>query len=119
MLSVDIKNVTALLYRGYAYEQLNKLPMAMTDYNKVITLDSKNAEAYYKRGNIYYTQKKYDKALEDLTNSVNYKPSPDAFYIRGLVYENTNMKTEACADFKSAAKLGHKEANKIVDKYCY
>jgi len=91
----------------------------MFDYNKILLLDSKNAEAYYKRGNIYYNQKKYDQALEDLSNSINIKSSADAYYIRGLVYENTNKIPEACLDFKAAAALGHKEANKIVDKYCY
>ncbi len=42
---------------------------AISDFNKVIEIDPKNAWAYYNRGRAYYLKNEYDRSWEDINKA--------------------------------------------------
>lgn len=55
--------------------------------NEALKKDVKNEEFLIERSNIYVDTKHYQKAIDDLTNALNSKPTdPRILYKRGLAY---------------------------------
>ncbi len=56
--------------------------------------------AYYNRGSVYYDQKQYAKAIEDLTKAIELNPEfASGYYNRGAVYKNIGENALAQADW--------------------
>jgi len=84
--------------------------------NAIRITTSKNLDytnAYYNRGNLYYEQKKYDKALADYTVTIDYYQAAkdidydysDAYYNRGLCYFNKNQYDQAIIEYQNAINI--------------
>ena len=55
--------------------------------NEALKRDSKNEQFLIQRSNIYVDTKHYQKAINDLANALNSKPTdPRILYKRGLAY---------------------------------
>ena len=52
-------------YRAAWYQDCNNNTLAIQDYCKIIDLDSLSADAYLRRGQIYFNEKKYKSAIFD------------------------------------------------------
>ncbi len=75
----------------------------MSDYDKVIELDSHNALTYYNRAIIKSVQKDWKGALEDYTNVLYYNPENlYTLYNRGLVKIELKDYKGAISDFNNA-----------------
>ncbi|MGE3467255.1 MAG: tetratricopeptide repeat protein, partial [Pyrinomonadaceae bacterium] len=57
-----------------AHTELRNYEQAMADYNKAIQLDPKDAEAYYRRGNLQSTLRKFGLAATDFTSALRLDP---------------------------------------------
>ena len=65
---------------------------------------------YYNRGCAYADKGNYDKAIADLTETIQMNPQlAEAYYNRGLAYSRKGEKTKAEEDSAHARKLGYKE----------
>jgi uncharacterized caspase-like protein len=66
-----------------------------------------SAEAYYNRGNDYYSEGEYDKALSDFNQTIRLDPKYAAAYVnRGFIYNMIKDEYDkAIADFSEAIKL--------------
>ncbi|MBX9941484.1 MAG: tetratricopeptide repeat protein [Candidatus Obscuribacterales bacterium] len=73
-LSIPDKNKSRQAYilyqRGESLARLGRLDEALKDYNNCINLNSRLADAYHMRANVYTMQKKYDLALADLAKVI-------------------------------------------------
>ena len=70
-----------------------------------------NAEEYFKRGDNYFSQRNFDKAIEDFSETIKLEhDNPFAYYQRGLSYTNKKEFDLAIADFDAAIKI---EPNKF------
>ena len=93
--------------------------MSEEDFDKVIALNPKDADALYNRG---LTKLKLDDAIGAITDcnrSVDLAPKDgEALFNRGLSKFNTGDRVGACDDWKKAALKGHSEATKKVALIC-
>jgi len=106
-------------YYSWAYSNRGDLYFAKEDYNKiiedfnqVIQLNPKDAEAYYNRGvahyknNVYYKKDEYDEAIADFSQAIKLKQDyANAYYNRGKSYYHKGDYNKAIADFTQAICL--------------
>ena len=73
--------------RGNAYARHGILPQAISDYNKAIEINPKDALAYYNRGAAYAKQGNLLQAISDYNKAVEINPNfANAYYNRGVAY---------------------------------
>lgn len=120
------------------YDQL--FAMAVTDHDKAVELDPKNAEVYFGRGQSYYFRAAYveiplgsaeisasskareyfDLALADFTKAAELDPEYYlAFDMKGIIHMSVNNYDQAIEDFTQLMKLkaGYGRS-RLADVYC-
>ncbi|MCC5917792.1 MAG: tetratricopeptide repeat protein [Cryomorphaceae bacterium] len=101
------------------FEQFDQLDAAVMDLTKVIQIDSSDWKAYQNRGYYYYLNEQYDKALSDINMSIQLNPDfSNAYLLRGLLKEKLNDSIDACADYKTAERLGNEDAILKLVEFC-
>ncbi|MDR2734326.1 MAG: tetratricopeptide repeat protein [Spirochaetota bacterium] len=75
-----------------AHTDTPEYTQAFNDMNAAIEIDPYNDAAYNKRGNIYFRQGNFDKALADFSKAIAMKPSAAAYTNRASLYLYTNEK---------------------------
>lgn len=101
--------------RGTDLEKQNDSIGAIAAYKKAIDINSKYAQAYFRKGKVYFSLKPGNcvKALEDFNVVINLdSKSADAYYERGLVNAYMINNEQARSDMETASRLGHKGAQK-------
>jgi tetratricopeptide (TPR) repeat protein len=82
---------------GALYLSLNNMPVAMTEFDKAITLNPDEVNSYVARGTIEFQSGKLGDAISDFTQATRRAPSPLALYWLGRALE-------AKGDFPDAKK---------------
>ena len=97
----------AMLESGINYNANGQYKEAMAEFNKVIEMDPKNAEAYNYRGYCYILAGDFEKATADYTKAIDLDPFyADAYYNRAMVYDmHKSDHTNAICDFTKAIQL--------------
>ncbi|MCL4254780.1 MAG: tetratricopeptide repeat protein, partial [Anaerolineae bacterium] len=76
-----------------------------------VTQDQLNADDYFERGNQYYQNWQYDRAIPEYTQSLHLNPNnPTAYYRRGVAYEEMGQFELANADYDQAIH----QADKLI-----
>jgi tetratricopeptide (TPR) repeat protein len=79
---------------------------ALADYDKALSIDSRDTWTYSHRAQIHLLLENYEKAISDYGEIINLMPEDwGAYYNRALVYQQLNKKDLAAADFKKANEL--------------
>jgi tetratricopeptide (TPR) repeat protein/tRNA A-37 threonylcarbamoyl transferase component Bud32 len=85
---------------------------AIADYTQALAINSRDAEAFYKRANARYDLGAGEEAIEDYTQAIKLNPShTKAIYNRGLVRRELGNKQGAVEDFTQAVRLNSTDAN--------
>jgi len=80
---------------------------------------TKLTEAYFKIGNEYFNDKKYQIALTFFTKSLENTPTDiNVLYNRGISYLYLGDKGKACEDWNNAKELGSSDVQPLIDEYC-
>jgi tetratricopeptide (TPR) repeat protein len=86
--------------------------MTIEELTQAIRRDPDDAEAYYRRGDTYYRQGNYDKAIEDYSQAIRLDPGNAEYYhSRGMAYSQTDemeqfiTPDEAIADFEAVLRI--------------
>ena len=129
-VSIDADDPLAYWQRGVCEAMTNEVSApqgidyqirnasAMSDFSKALELDPSNAYVYYDRGNLYYAQGDYDKAIEDYTHAIDHnKGLAEAFFNRGLALIHSNKVKEGIEDLSKAGELGLYSAYSMIKKY--
>lgn len=84
------------------------------NYDRAINLDSRNAAAYWLRGNAYRWKNNYEQAFTDYAKAIEIEPKFfDAYRSRSLAYEAKGELAKAIADASQALQI------KPDDAYVY
>jgi tetratricopeptide (TPR) repeat protein len=84
----------------------NLTPTKIKYFSKALELDPMLAEAYAKRGMLYFFQEKFDHVIQDFQAYIRLAPpKAEAYRILGLSYINTGLCESAIISFNNAIKL--------------
>lgn len=109
-LSKNRENTGALLARARCIYFLGNYSQAVQDTSEVIRREPKQADAYLFRARSLKMLGQIPQALQDYSTAIQLRPTPDAYYGRGLTYskEFKGKEEEALNDFTEAIKLDPK-----------
>ena len=102
------KNLAEDFYnRARAYDFQSDKDHALADFGEAIRLNQNNADAYGRRGMIYYWAKNdYGRAVADLSHALRLKPDDELFLsYRGQAYLAKGQFALASKDFERLIKL--------------
>ena len=107
---------------GQEYFSNNKFDEAIANYTKVIGLDPKSSQAYFKRGSANLAKKNFNAAIEDLSKAIELSPTYDnAYLMRGAAYAEKKEYDKAVADLthfidsKPAVPDGYRQRARVYD----
>lgn len=110
----------AYIGRGRSFALQKKYKRALEDFNKAITLDSLNAEAYSYRSNTYSHLAQFERAIQDADRALKLDPKSSSFYLRrGYAYQGAGYLDRAIADFTKAIELDPDAAAYIARMQAY
>ncbi len=114
----NIPEADTYIEKGVSSFNLGKFREAIEYFNKVIELNPCNPSAYYNRGSVKYECGDTVEAIVDFNRAIELNPGNSKAYLyrgraRLVLIGNDN---EAISDFKKAAELGNKEAQKIINE---
>jgi tetratricopeptide (TPR) repeat protein len=88
--------------RATAHFKTGQTEKALEDYRKCVQLSSTDHRSFYNIGLIFYSFKKYDEAINNLTTAINIHPLGNYYVYRALCYQKTGDLNKAKADALSA-----------------
>lgn len=98
-----------------APQEVANSELEMRKLNNLISLGSKDADAFYNRGYLHANKGDPQMAEKDYTQAIAInKENADAYYNRGLAYVQMKRYQEAVADFTQAINLNPRD----VDAFC-
>lgn len=75
------------------------------NYNRVISKNPRNINAYINRGIAYYRQGKYDQAITNYTQAIGISKNIHAYINRGIAYHRQGKYDLAIADYNQALSI--------------
>ncbi len=90
---------------------------AIEDCNKALSINPKLTDAVYNRATANFYLQRYEEALEDYQKCIdlNYKNSAEAYFNKGLCFQNLNHPKKAYREFVKAKNLGSIKAIEILN----
>lgn len=107
-LDVRPNSVEALYAKGLFLQTLERSREAIDTYARIMEIAGDYFDAYYNTGYVYLTQlSKYDSAAYQFTQAIEYGPKGyvEAYYNRGLCYEQLEATEQAAEDYRAALKI--------------
>ena len=106
-LHLSPRSTEALYDRGLYYQNSGQLEKAIADYQTLLNIDPKYADAYFNMGFIDLVLKKeYRASIIHFSDAIRANPNfADAFYNRGMAYLMLGDKSAAKKDFQDALKI--------------
>ena len=105
-LDKNPRSAEALNWRGMAYEDMNQLDKALTDFNKAIAVSPNYADAFNNRGEVFRKQKKYNEAANDFRQAIKLdKNFAEPHYNLALINEIQHQYKPAVQEFSEYLKL--------------
>ena len=92
---------------------------ALFSLGKLIKLEPNSWKHYAARAELYLTSKSWEVAKIDLNKAIELNPSEQKLYLqRGKCLNSLGERSQACADWKKAVKLGSFTAQELIYKNC-
>lgn len=110
----------ALANRADAYTASLQYENAINDYMELALREPRNPDCHFNIGFCYLQQGKPEECIKSFEKAIDYEYENLGLLLtlRGVAYNNLQMKTEACADWQKAFATGYKEAAKYMNNYC-
>jgi tetratricopeptide (TPR) repeat protein len=103
--SLQPREATVLVERGFAYLDKKDLTHAMADATSALALDGKLARAYNLRATVERSVGESAKAIEDFSRAVELAPNLDNYFQRAATYQSLSDHKRALADYDQALIL--------------
>lgn len=88
----------ARLTRAYAYSDLGKYDLSITDFDASIVLDGNSWQAYNGRCQAHYNLAQFQQAIDDCTASIKIAPTGDAYRYRVFALLDSGKTDDALVD---------------------
>ena len=113
--------VEAYFNRGIKYNAIEKMDLAISDFDKAIELEIEDPYLYYYRGASYAAMENYDKAIEDYSEAIKLDSEFSlAYLMRGNSYLDKQDYTNALKDFNNTIKIdANDEQAYLMRAYVY
>lgn len=118
-------NSLATLYNNKAYNLilLKEYEDAEALIEKALLLDDKIGYIWDTKGTLDFYLGNYQEAITSITKALECTDQDksfhiDSFYYRGMSYILLGNKEKGCIDLEKSKKLGKKEAQEAINKYC-
>ena len=110
-LKIDKNIAKAYFIKGFAYKETADTPKAISSFQTVVEIQSDYYDAYIQLGNIEAAQR-HKIALQYYNNALRLQPnSTEAFYNRGLLFQNMGEQDKATEDYNSILKIDNRYAD--------
>lgn len=99
--SINLENGTEAHFKENNFEKAESI------FNQILNSNDKNPDAYFRRGRLYFSWKKYKKAINDFEKSIkyNYSDLSKSYSMIGMSKMLlSNDPRSLCKDFKKAIK---------------
>ena len=121
---VQYTELTASEYkvRGHLFYSKGDYRDAISDFDKVFSLNGGDHEVYYLRGSAKYELRLYSEAIDDFTNAIDLKSDePDYYFSQGLARYEIKHFSEAKESFTEAIDLNSDDARfyRMKAEACY
>lgn len=104
---------------GKSYSSLKQYEKAITYYTTMLKYTPKFADGYIERGFCYSNLNENDLALKDFDAAINLDPNSGIAYSnKAAILYNKGEKTEACALYDLAIRVGFLKAQAYKNQYC-
>ncbi|MFA6562747.1 MAG: tetratricopeptide repeat protein [Verrucomicrobiia bacterium] len=116
---LDRAGLVSAIYsnRGVVSDRLRQYAQAISDYNKAIELNPKNAEAYDNRGVTYAKSGLFTQAISDFNKAIDLNPQfANAYNNRGNAYGNLGQHAQAISDCNKAIEIVPKLAEAYITR---
>jgi tetratricopeptide (TPR) repeat protein len=101
--TIAINEVQGRLLLASAYQQTQKVELAVAEYQKVLNTDSQNGAAYNALGYIFLRQKDYDAAEQNFKKYIAVAPAdPNSYDSLGDYYAERGRMDEAMPQYQKA-----------------
>lgn len=111
---LDPLNETAYYEKARIFTILEDIPLAHTEYRKLILLLSDSWQPRYRWGLFLFQQKEWDLALTQFTMSLTFNPDHVwSYYYRARTYQELKRYPEALIDLTKALSINPEQASVI------
>lgn len=114
VLNIDARSTEALYGKAWFFQQMDSVRQAEKWYNAILLIDSVNLNTLFNMGYLaYHFHKDYRTATVYFAKCIQYRPNDaDAFYMRGLSFEQLGEFRKANRDYLEAIRIdqGYQEA---------
>lgn len=118
-LSYNSSSIDVLIQRGAARINLLRFQDALSDFEKVLTLDPENSTALTNTALCYNHLKEFDKAITYAEKSIQYNANIGyTYYVLSDSYLYKNDIDNLCKSLKLAAEYNYKPALNRMGLYC-
>lgn len=101
----------------YSQEKFENIPKSISLLNSAIKLDKSSAELFKVRGEAYFRNHQYSKALGDLTKALQLKPdSIEILPVRGKVFHQLHKDEDAIRDYTAFLPFSPDNPEVLVDR---
>ncbi|MBI5325305.1 MAG: tetratricopeptide repeat protein [Ignavibacteriae bacterium] len=105
--------------RGEAKFDIGDYNGAIKDFNTSLQLNPKNWQAFATRAVAKYNTCDYKGAIKDFDKTLEFNPRDSVSILkRGLSKMQVGMIESGCLDLKESLRLGYREAQEYINKFC-
>jgi lipoprotein NlpI len=95
--------------RGVMFKESGEFDRAIEDFNEAILLNPSDMDSYNYRAQVFSATGQLEKAIADFTVSINARPTPEAYYERGIAFSKKGETDKAIKDFTNAVTMNPRD----------
>jgi len=115
--SVNASPAEEIVNRGIEYARVGNYDEGIAEFNKAITIDPNNVNAYYNRGTVYFNKGNFDQAILDFNKAIEIEPKASNAYLnRSAAYFGKGNYDQAISDDSKVIEIDPEYAEAYISR---